>query len=306
VIDPTPRTWPAIDIAIADSGRVPPDASDRLALLLDDLDPIALDEAEDAARWRVYFADGRARDSALAVLRAELGTPYDVRPAEIEDEGWVHKVQEDLKAVRVGRIVVAPPWDVPDQRSAAGGWRPVPSPEPRAPSPEIVIVIEPSMGFGTGHHQSTRLCLEALQALPLAGLRVIDVGTGSGVLALVAARLGAVAVTAIDNDPDSIAAAVDNAARNGLAGAIELRLGEVGSLRLPPADVVVANLTAWILRRDSEAIVSLVASGGCLVTSGFTRDQVPLVTGAFAGLRVESQGVEDDWVSLTLRRGSFG
>jgi ribosomal protein L11 methyltransferase len=279
------RTWPALDLVAREPDRLPSDVSDRLALILDDLAPVALEDCEDHTRCRVYFAAPLARDEAASSLREGLGDVYEIVAADVEDEGWVHKVQDDLRAVRIGRIVVAPPWDC------------------AAASPDdLLIVIEPSMGFGTGHHQSTRLCLQALQALPLAATRVLDVGTGSGVLAIATARLGARAVLALDNDPDSITAARENVARNRVDAVVDVRLAALGDHAPEAADTVVANLTAWLLSRHAGPLAASVGPAGRLVVSGFTVDQVPLVEHALVGFVVEARREEDEWVALTLRR----
>jgi ribosomal protein L11 methyltransferase len=167
--------------------------------------------------------------------------------------------------------------------------------------PSLRIIIEPSMGFGTGHHQSTRLCLLALQSLPLAGARVVDVGTGSGVLAIAAALLSATEVEALDNDPDAVAAARENVTRNGVADCVRvLDAGDVAASAVAPAGVVVANLTAWTLRQHAASLHALVAPGGRLIVSGFTHDQVRLVLEAFPGLIVVERFDEDDWLALVL------
>ena len=137
---------------------------------------------------------------------------------DVPDEDWARRSQANLTAITVGRITVAPPWDVPDAASRI----PIvadPGSRIRIPDPvtdHIVIVIDPSMGFGTGHHQTTRLCLALLQSIEIAGRRVIDVGTGSGVLAIAAAKLGARSVTAMDNDPDALQNARENVERNAV------------------------------------------------------------------------------------------
>ncbi len=292
--DPVSRAWPAI--ALTRPGAAHGEGfGDRLALLLDDLAPMAVEDEEDGRHWRIYFDEASIRDRAVATLHAALGHEASVQPIEVEDEGWAVRVQQELRAVRVGRLVVAPPWDVPpsgaDDTSEA--TRP------------LVLVIEPSMGFGTGHHQSTRLCLEALQAQALDGARVIDIGTGSGVLALAAARLGARQVVAFDHDPDSVAAAVDNATRNALSVDVDVRSADLAGGdgdSIAAGDVVLANLTAWVLRQHSAAIRRLVRPEGRLIVSGFTRDQVPLVTDAFEDFAVLARYDEDDWVALALGR----
>ncbi|HXH07389.1 MAG TPA: 50S ribosomal protein L11 methyltransferase, partial [Vicinamibacterales bacterium] len=163
--------------------------------------------------WLAVFATARARDRGLRRLACGLRGRVTGRAEAVPDDDWARRSQSALTAVRVGQLVIAPPWAT----EAAGDDR------------DRVIVIAPSTGFGTGHHASTRLCLQALQALPLAGRRVLDIGTGSGVLALAAARLGARAVTALDLDPDALAAARHNARLNGLAGRVRFRLGDLAT-----------------------------------------------------------------------------
>src|SRR5439155_10005917 len=142
----------------------------------------------------------------------------------VADEDWARRSQADLRAIDVGGLIVAPPWDSRHSKP--------------------VIVIEPSMGFGTGHHATTRLCLRLMQRRELRGARVIDVGTGSGVLALAAWKLGASDVVAVDNDPDALDNARANIARNGGAAAIDVVCDDLNALKLQAADVIVANLTA--------------------------------------------------------------
>jgi ribosomal protein L11 methyltransferase len=284
-----PRTWPALDLDARPGVPLPPGFDDTLALVLDDAGPIAVEERA-GVHWRVYFDAAPARDEAAGLIRSRLGSMLDLVPVSVEDEGWAVKVQQDLGAVRVGRFLVAPPWDVP----AVG-----PASETEAP---LVIVIEPSMGFGTGHHQSTRVCLLALQTLDLTGARVLDAGTGSGVLAIAAARLGASSVVALDNDPDAVDAARDNVTRNGLVATVTCEVADLAALDATPARVVTANLTAFLLRRFADRLAAAIAPEGYLVTSGFTADQVPLVLDAFPGFVTCAREDEDDWVCLTLRR----
>jgi ribosomal protein L11 methyltransferase len=298
-VEGSPRSWPALDVlppALPPSGHEA--LEEQLLLLLDDLGPVALESSVDGIGWRIFFDDGPARDRAVHALRERLRPPCTVVSVEVEDEGWAHKVQQELRAVRVGRFVVAPPWDVPLCTTMP--------PPPDEPGGDIVIVIEPSTGFGTGHHQSTRLCLAALAALPVAGRRVMDAGTGSGVLALAAARLGAREVVALDHDPDAVAAAHENAERNDLGTTVSVRTADLGAIALAPFDLVLANLTAWALHAYRTGLAGLVSPGGWLVASGFTHDQVPLVKDSFTQLAVEDERSEDDWVAITFRKAGVG
>jgi ribosomal protein L11 methyltransferase len=235
----------------------------------------AIDEPS-ADQWRIFFADSRDRDAALATLREQLPSlRFD--PLDVPDENWAARSQDNLRAVQVGRIIVAPPWDAP-----------------------ITIVIRPSMGFGTGHHATTRLCLAALQGISLDRCTVLDVGAGSGVLAIAASRLGAEDVTGIDDDQDAIQSAWDNLSLNP-AAQVTLIVGDMRSTELVAADVVLANLTGGMLVQSAGRLRSLTNAGGRLVLSGFTVAEESDVVAAFGAFAVEHRGEEDGWVCVTLK-----
>ena len=160
------------------------DQSGLLQAALLDYGVAAIDEPAGGG-WRVYFHDAAERDRAVRDIGQSF-LHFTVRAEDVPDEDWAARSQANLRAVRVGRLVVAPPWDVPTDPAGAAD----------------VITILPSMGFGTGHHATTRLCLAGLQALTLQARSVLDVGTGSGVLAIAASLLGAAPVTGIDDDAE--------------------------------------------------------------------------------------------------------
>lgn len=281
------RSWPALEIRL--HGPAPSHVEDwePVQAALTDFDVAAIHEdAPDA--WRVFFRTHGERDRAAAAL-GEQFPHLSVAPLEVPDEDWAARSQADLTSVRVGNIVVAPPWDA----GAHGAGAPA----------ATTIVIQPSMGFGTGHHATTRLCLAHLQRLDLRGRTLIDVGTGSGVLAIAASRLGAVHVLAIDDDPDAIQSARENVALNPGA---EVTLGLVDLRRrtLRPFDVVAANLTGALLGAASGALRALAAPGGPLVLSGILEIEEPGVLQAFAACTIEHRSQEDEWVCVTLRSPS--
>ncbi|MGV3518892.1 50S ribosomal protein L11 methyltransferase [Luteitalea sp.] len=282
----SPRTWPVLRLVFPsplDDAR-----RERLLLDVDDCGASALDDAEDVVS--LYFNAAADRDAALDLLagRGWL-TLATLTTEDVPDEGWAARSQANLPAVRVGAVVVAPPWDLPpvDRRDGL-----------------VVIEVEPSTGFGTGHHQSTRLCLRALQTLDLRGVRVLDIGTGSGVLAVAAVRLGAREALGIDNDPDAIESAEDTLRRNDLlaSGPVRMALSGLDDAALVPADVVCANLTGTLLRQQGARVQRLIAPGGCAVLSGFTEDEARWVREAFDACEVEAAHEEEFWVAYVMRR----
>ncbi len=268
---------------------------------LDAFGPVAIQEHESGDGWRVFFRSAGDRNAARGALASEFGNALlDLAAIEVDDEDWARRSQASLTAVRVGRIVVAPPWDR-NLNPAASSHQPEASysdPESLNTDPDLItIVIDPSTGFGTGHHASTRLCLELLQKRDVSGLHVIDVGTGSGVLALAAWKLGAAHVTAIDNDPDALDNARDNVQRNGSKDAITIREIDLSSASLEPADLVIANLTGALLQRYAQALRALVAANGALIVSGFTVEEEQDVARALGGSAKESAR-EGQWIAL--------
>jgi len=274
------RTWPALDVA----GLPPSDAADAhdavqgdlLEATLTDFDVEAIDEST-AAGWRVFFRTRGGRDRAHQAIAREFPA-LTLTAVDVPDEDWAARSQASLKAVRVGNLIVAPPWDAP-----------------------IVVAIRPSMGFGTGHHATTRLCLAALQALDVKDRRVIDVGTGSGVLAIAASLLGAVDVRGIDDDEHAIHAAWDNLSLNP-AAIVTLLVGDLRTTQLEPADVVFGNLTGGLLMATASLMSTLAGKPhGRLILSGFQVHEEKDVVANFAGFTVERREQEDDWVCVTLK-----
>jgi ribosomal protein L11 methyltransferase len=271
---------------------------------LDAFEPVAIHERETGDGWRVFFSTARQRDAARGTLAAEFGNALlDLVPRDIDDEDWARRSQASLKAIRAGRIVVAPPWDTESLMTNHSSSNPEsrnPEPGTRNPEPDtITVIIDPSTGFGTGHHATTRLCLELLQRQGVSGTRVIDVGTGSGVLALAAWKLGASSVIALDNDQDALPNARDNVDRNGGQDAIEIVHGDLASVSLQPAHIVLANLTASVLTRHASALERLVGPGGILIISGFGVEELQDIARVF-GTTPKEVLQEAEWAAASF------
>lgn len=301
------RTWPAIEIRSADvdttgeiGGLVSAVLADYQPLAIQDLiapplppgglwDPTAPPPPEPPPTeiaWRVCFGDAATRDAAQAAVDAQALPGLTTATVDLPDDDWVARSQAALTAVHAGRFIVAPPWDLPAT----------------TPADVHVIVIEPSMGFGTGHHQTTRLCLGAMSTIDMAGRTVLDLGTGSGVLAMAASLLGARDIRGVDIDADAIAAAVRSAALNTLPTPVAFDTADVFVTAPAPAEIVLANLTGAMLIRSAREIAALAAPGGTLVISGFMAYERPGVEAALDAFDVTDRRQEDEWCAAVLRR----
>ncbi|HEX7137793.1 MAG TPA: 50S ribosomal protein L11 methyltransferase [Vicinamibacterales bacterium] len=275
------KSYPALDIRSTEV--------DVLYAALDDFTPTAIEELPDGLR--AFFAVRRARDRALAVLSHR----FDASPLDVPDEDWARKSQENLLPVTVGRITVVPGIDHATTVPGTDHGEAV-------PGTSITIVIQPSMGFGTGHHATTRLCLAALQAFDLSSKTFLDIGTGSGVLAIAANRLGARMATGVDVDPDAVQSARENLAVNPAASAVSFVEASLEAAPLPTADVVAANLTGALLVRSADLILSAAAPGGYVILSGLMREERDDVCSAFKGTTIMWEREEDEWIGLVVKK----
>ena len=256
-------------------------SSDFLLAIVDDFGPTAVEEYDTSVR--IFFQTPTDRDAAHRAL-AEHFAVTAVTAVDVSDEDWARRSQENLTPITVGRITIVP--------------------SPQVPSPQVpyTIVIVPSMGFGTGHHATTRLCLAALQTIDLRDQVVLDIGTGSGVLAMAAERLGAARATGIDHDADAIQSARENLERNRDVRSVSFDLADLVAARLPEADVVTANLTGALLVRSSRAVLAAVRPGGTLILSGLLSHERDDVCAAFSPAAVVWEREEDGWVGLVMKK----
>lgn len=239
----------------------------------------------------VYLAEGLhgAVPQVVAGLRA-LGAT-EVASSRFEERDWLAEYRRSLAAWPLGRRFWIDPR--PD--------RPTPPPEGR-----LSLVVEPRQAFGTGSHESTRLVLLMLEELDLAGKDVLDIGTGSGILALAALALGARSATGFDIDLEAVLCARQIAAQQPVVRPVRLWGGSVEALRSRPTfDVVLANLLPNELLPLARAAAQLLAPGGLLVVSGLLEDQQQAVTAELAAVGVRSEVARrlGEWVGLVCRPG---
>ena len=264
------------------------DTPDLLLAIVDDFGPTAVEER--GASVRVFFSTAGDRDAA----QRTLAPSFDVTAVDVDDEDWARRSQENLQPITVGRITL-----FPNPQSIAIAIR---NPQSTIHNP-IDILIVPSMGFGTGHHVTTRLCLAALQTLDLEERTVLDVGTGSGVLAIAADRLGAARAIGIDCDEDAIRSARENLALNPDARRVTFDTVDLAARALPSADVVTANLTGALLLRSAPALLAAARPGGTLILSGIQSHERDEVRRAFAATTAVCwERDEDGWVGLAVKK----
>jgi ribosomal protein L11 methyltransferase len=253
------------------------------------------------ATVRAYVPARDAAASARAVAEASeaLGhlQAFGLRPIGelttrlVHEADWAETWKAHFPVLRVGRrLVIRPTW----RRHR------------RAPD-DVVIALDPGMAFGTGLHPTTRLCLAAIESIGerglLDGARLLDVGCGSGILGIAAAKLGAAGIVGVDTDPIAVEATEANAARNGLADRITAREGSLPSGE-PAFGVVVANLIASLLIALAESLRDELRPGGTLLASGIFVDRETEVRAAFEAvdLTVTAQTAEGEWVALEAVR----
>jgi ribosomal protein L11 methyltransferase len=285
------RSWPAVDV------HQPRDA-DLLLAALDDYRPTAIEER--GPDVRAFFSDAADRDAA----RAALAGQFDLTSIDVPDEDWARRSQENLTPVTVGRITVVPEASIRLKPDPTTQWADRMTGRPD-PATAIDIVIHPSMGFGTGHHATTRLCLEALQECDLRGRVVLDVGTGSGVLALTARRLGAGEALGIDVDADAIASARENLSHNPGIDGVRFEVRDLRDGALPAADVITANLTGALLAQTARQLTALLRVGGTLIVSGLQAHERDEVFRALSTAPPVWEREEDGWIGARFNVASI-
>ncbi len=208
--------------------------------------------------------------------------------SQMEDLDWNSCWAASVQPVRIGRrILIRQSWNTAVSRLG-----------------DLVLVIDPKRAFGTGYHATTQLLVEWLEDTIAGGERVLDAGTGTGILAMVALRLGARSVLAIDDDPDAIECARENATINGFGSELDLRVASLESLENERFDLVVANLDRRIILAFSERLIRNLCAEGRLLVSGLLTDDVADVSSASAacGGEVIGRREREEWVALEVRQ----
>lgn len=243
---------------------------------------------------RVFWpaVDGREPPTADAARILEaFGIHAPVRVEPVEDGRWVERYQAALRPMPLGERFLVVAGDTLAE-----------------PGPRTAVRIVPGMAFGTGEHPTTRQCAARLEQVVASGSSWLDLGTGSGVLAIVARLSGATRVVGVDVDPAAVAVAREGFLANGVSDAVEAREGSIDEFAGAGFDGIVANIASSFFLRNASAVASALRPAGLLVASGFLVEDVPDIDRALAaaGLTTESTGSEGPWAVLTARRTGPG
>lgn len=248
------------------------------------------DPGDDLLTWVTGYFETmpereRVRDElfeALRIYNLPSSSVRNLKVREVVQRDWLEEWKQNWQPVEIGRFIIAPPWSVLSESYD-----------------RIVIRIEPGMAFGTGTHETTRLCLAAIQQ-HFSGTSFLDVGTGTGILAIAAAKLFPQArIEACDTDVEAIEIARENARLNGVLDQIDFRSGSV-DLATASADLVCANLTADVIVPLLPVLVSLTC--GKLILSGILENQIEMVQAGLHASGVSEFEIQQDgeWVSLIV------
>jgi ribosomal protein L11 methyltransferase len=281
-----PSGWYALDVDLEPAAR---EAVEYALMEAGALGTETGDESDGVLRITGYFASTPDRErvrselfEALRIYDLPSSSVRDMNVREVAQRDWLEEWKQNWQPVEIGRFVIAPPWsnldDVHDR---------------------LIIRIEPGMAFGTGTHETTRLCLQAIEK-HFTGGSFLDVGTGTGILAIAAAKLFPEArIEACDTDEMAVAIARENAVANGVADQIDLRAGSVEE-STASADLVCANLTADVITQILPSLVSLTC--GKLILSGILETQIEMVQAGLHDNGIDEFEIEQDgeWVALIV------
>ncbi len=309
IVHTTPAGEDLISALLMEAGAAGTEIIDRQDVLnmpqapgmWDLIDDAVLANMPEDVLVKAYFEKSASAAETVALVRARLAALPELTPEAdlgsltideqtVRDEDWSELWKQYYKPFRVGeRLIVKPTWEE---------YAPLPK--------DLILELDPGMAFGTGQHETTTLCMELLEQWIVPGCRCIDVGTGTGILAIAAAKLGAGEVLAIDIDQDAVRVAARNVVQNHCDRVVNVRQGDLlkGAADIGQADVMVANIIADVICMLAEPARAHIREGGALICSGIIREREQDVQNALAaaGYTVARRLSKGEWVCLGARR----
>lgn len=297
------KTWQVIDAVVHSEAR---EAAEYGLMEAGATGTETIESANGHVAIAAYFENRvsieAARPGILEALRIYGLAPSDlveIKTRELADQDWLTEWKKHWQPMEIGRFVIAPPWHV-SVPGATGSIHPETAIDPVAIAPGTdVIIINPGMAFGTGTHETTRLCLKAIEKY-FSGGSFLDVGTGTGILAIAAAKLSPAArIVACDTDAEAITIAKENADLNHVVGHIEFRAGTIDD-RTASADLVCANLTAPVIVELLPALLGVTC--GRLILSGILETQFEMVHARLVEQAATVNEITQDgeWIALVI------
>ena len=248
-----------------------------------------LDKPRDVVKVHMYLAPDENPVEVLPLFKERLeasGIPYELATNGVEQEDWQNAWKKYYHAMDIGkRLAIVPGWEQYDTDRTA-------------------ITMDPGMAFGTGTHETTALCLEVLDERVRGGERVLDIGTGSGILAIAALKLGAAAAEGVDIDPMCVRTAGENAARNGVEDRLTVLVGDLSDKASGVYDLITANIVAAAILSLAPHVPALLAPGAVFIASGIidTRKEEVLAGLRAAGLEPFDVREKRGWVCIVCRK----
>ena len=248
-----------------------------------------LDKPRDVVKVHMYLAPDENPAEVLPLFKERLeasGIPYELATNGVEQEDWQNAWKKYYHAMDIGkRLAIVPGWEQYDTDRTA-------------------ITMDPGMAFGTGTHETTALCLEVLDERVRGGERVLDIGTGSGILAIAALKLGAAAAEGVDIDPMCVRTAGENAARNGVEDRLTVLVGDLSDKASGVYDLITANIVAAAILSLAPHVPALLAPGAVFIASGIidTRKEEALAGLRAAGLEPFDVREKRGWVCIVCRK----
>lgn len=238
---------------------------------------------------KVYFSQEERPEEKIQELEELLSDleGVEVSASKVEERDWSENWKKFYKTTRIGKnVVIKPSWEAYEKK-----------PE------DLLIEIDPGMAFGTGTHETTSMCTEALEKYITRDMEVYDIGTGSGILALVAGKLGARHIMGIDFDPMAVKVARENVKNNGLEDLVEIKEGDLFKLAEGKRDLIVANIMAEIIAGMTEDVKDYLKPGGIFISSGIIVEKIPMVESALveSGFKIIEIAKKNAWARIVAQ-----
>ena len=248
-----------------------------------------LDKPRDTVIIHMYLEPGASQVETLALIAARMeaaGIPYTVETEGVEQEDWQNGWRKYYHPLEIGkRLAVVPSWQQYD-------------------TDRVKLILDPGLAFGTGGHETTSLCMEALDERVKGGERVLDIGTGSGILAIAALKLGAASAEGVDIDPVAVRTAGENAALNGVQDKLTVLVGDLSDKASGTYDIITANIVANAILSLAPAVPGLMAEGATFIASGIIDSRKDEVIAGLekAGLSVVEVKEKRGWECIVCKK----